>query len=81
MMQYQRLYIDGQWTTPIDPSEVELVDPTREETFARVTLGARLMQIARSPQPGTPSRLLHDVGRRAHLVDRSHHRCLRAVHR
>ena len=39
MMEYQRLYIDGQWTTPIDPSEVELVDPTREETFARVTLG------------------------------------------
>ena len=39
MMEYPRLYIDGQWTTPIDPSEVELVDPTREETFARVTLG------------------------------------------
>lgn len=39
MKQYPHLYIDGQWTEPTDPREVELVDPTREEPFAKVTLG------------------------------------------
>lgn len=40
MKQYPHLYIDGQWIDPIDPREVELIDPTREEAFARVTLGS-----------------------------------------
>ncbi|MDR7161946.1 aldehyde dehydrogenase family protein [Arthrobacter sp. BE255] len=40
MKQYPHLYIDGQWTDPIEPREVELIDPTREEAFARVTLGS-----------------------------------------
>ncbi|MFJ5698679.1 aldehyde dehydrogenase family protein [Arthrobacter sp. NPDC093139] len=39
MKQYPHLYIGGQWTEPTDPREVELIDPTREEAFARVTLG------------------------------------------
>src|SRR5215218_1540725 len=39
MKQYPHLYIDGQWTDPVDPREVELIDPTREEPFARVTIG------------------------------------------
>lgn len=40
MEQYPHLYINGQWTEPTDPREVELIDPTREEAFARVTLGS-----------------------------------------
>ena len=40
MKHYPHLYIDGQWTEPIDPREVELIDPAREEAFARVTLGS-----------------------------------------
>ena len=40
MEQYPHLYIDGHWTEPTDPREVELIDPTREEAFARVTLGS-----------------------------------------
>ncbi|MCX4834291.1 MULTISPECIES: aldehyde dehydrogenase family protein [unclassified Streptomyces] len=40
MRQYPHLYIDGQWTEPIEPREVELIDPTREEAFARVALGS-----------------------------------------
>ena len=39
MRQYPHLYIDGQWTEPIEPRDLELVDPTREEAFARVALG------------------------------------------
>jgi aldehyde dehydrogenase (NAD+) len=39
MRQYPHLYIDGRWTEPTEPREVELVDPTREEAFARVALG------------------------------------------
>ncbi|MFC9057195.1 aldehyde dehydrogenase family protein [Streptomyces sp. NPDC057074] len=39
MRQYPHLYIDGRWTDPVEPHELELVDPTREEPFARVALG------------------------------------------
>ncbi|MFE9926509.1 aldehyde dehydrogenase family protein [Streptomyces sp. NPDC005774] len=39
MRQYPHLYIDGRWTEPTEPRELELVDPTREEVFARVALG------------------------------------------
>lgn len=39
MKQYPHLYIDGQWTDPLDPGEIELVDPTHEQPFARVVLG------------------------------------------
>ena len=40
MQQYPHLYIDGQWVDPADPRDAELIDPTREETFAKVTLGS-----------------------------------------
>jgi aldehyde dehydrogenase (NAD+) len=40
MKQYPNLYIDGRWTAPIEPRDVELVDPTREEVLARVALGS-----------------------------------------
>ena len=39
MKQFPHLYIDGRWTQPIEPRNVELVDPTREEVFARVAMG------------------------------------------
>jgi aldehyde dehydrogenase (NAD+) len=39
MRHYPHLYIDGRWTAPLAPRELELVDPTREEPFARVALG------------------------------------------
>lgn len=40
MRQYPHLYIDGQWTEPADARELELIDPTREEAFARVAMGS-----------------------------------------
>jgi aldehyde dehydrogenase (NAD+) len=40
MKQYPNLYIDGRWTAPIEPRDVELLDPTREEVLARVALGS-----------------------------------------
>jgi aldehyde dehydrogenase (NAD+) len=40
MQQYPHLYIDGQWVDPVAPRDAELIDPTREETFAKVTVGS-----------------------------------------
>lgn len=40
MRQYPHLYIDGQWVDPVEPRHTELVDPAREEPFARVAMGA-----------------------------------------
>jgi aldehyde dehydrogenase (NAD+) len=40
MNQYPHLYIDGRWVEPTEPRHVDLVDPTREEPFARVVMGS-----------------------------------------
>ena len=40
MRHYPHLYTDGDWTEPITPRDVELIDPTREEAFARVAIGS-----------------------------------------
>lgn len=40
MKQFPHLYIDGRWTEPVAPRAVALVDPTREEPFARVAMGS-----------------------------------------
>lgn len=39
MQRYPHLYIDGEWVEPLEPREVELIDPTREQVFATVSLG------------------------------------------
>lgn len=39
MKNYPNLYIDGQWASPAIDRDVNLIDPTREEAFARVAIG------------------------------------------
>ena len=39
MKRYPHLYIDGEWVEPVEPREAELIDPSREEAFARVSSG------------------------------------------
>ena len=39
MQRYPHLYIDGEWVEPVEPRDVELIDPTRESVFATVALG------------------------------------------
>ena len=39
MKQFPHLYIDGNWVDPLAAGHIELVDPTREETFATVAVG------------------------------------------
>ena len=82
MKQYPHLYIDGQWVEPVEPRDVELIDPTREEAFARVALGSaadadRAVAAARRAFESFSTTL----GGRAHRVDRPHHRGLRVAHR
>ena len=39
MQRYSHLYIGGEWVEPLEPRDVELVDPTHEQVFATVSLG------------------------------------------
>lgn len=39
MQHYPHLYIDGRWVDPVVARSIDLIDPTREEAFARVALG------------------------------------------
>jgi len=40
MKHYPHLYIDGRWVDPVASRDVEIIDPTREEVFAKVTVGS-----------------------------------------
>ena len=72
MKQYPHLYINGQWTEPIEPREVELIDPTREEPFAKVTLGsaADVDRAVAAARKAFESFSLTSVGERIALIDR-----------
>src|SRR5689334_4048252 len=72
MEQYPHLYINGQWTEPTDPREVELIDPTREESFARVTLGsaADVDRAVAAAQHAFKSFSTTSVDERIALIDR-----------
>jgi aldehyde dehydrogenase (NAD+) len=72
MKQYPHLYINGRWVESTDAREIELVDPTREEAFARVTLGSaadadRAVAAARQAFEGFSTT---SVKERAALIDR-----------
>ncbi|KQS64276.1 aldehyde dehydrogenase family protein [Modestobacter sp. Leaf380] len=40
MQQFPHLYVEGRWVEPVQPRTVDLLDPTREEPFARVAMGS-----------------------------------------
>src|SRR5215218_4688399 len=72
MKKYPHLYIDGQWPDPTNPREVELIDPTREEAFARVTLGsaADVDRAVAAAQRAFESFSTTSVDERIALIDR-----------
>jgi aldehyde dehydrogenase (NAD+) len=72
MKQYPHLYIDGRWVEPSEPREIELIDPTREEAFARVTLGsaADADRAVAAARRAFDSFSLTSVDERAALIDR-----------
>jgi aldehyde dehydrogenase (NAD+) len=72
MKQYPHLYIDGRWVDSVDPREVELIDPTREEAFARVTMGgaADVDLAVAAAQRAFESFSLMSVDERSTLIDR-----------
>ncbi|MCD4850614.1 aldehyde dehydrogenase family protein [Arthrobacter sp. AK01] len=72
MKQYPHLYIGGRWVEPADPHYVELIDPTREEAFARVALGSAAdAELAVSAARGAFERFsATSVEERIRLIDR-----------
>lgn len=72
MKHFPHLYIDGRWVDPVAPRDVELIDPTREEVFAKVTVGgaadaACAVEAARDAFDGFSTT---SVGERIALIDR-----------
>ena len=72
MRQYPHLYIDGRWTEPIEPRAQELIDPTREEVFARVALGsaADVDRAVAAARRAFESFSTASIGDRIALIDR-----------
>jgi len=35
-----QFYIDGKWVDPVEPKTLDVIDPAREEPFARISLGS-----------------------------------------
>ena len=56
MKEYDRFYIDGEWTSPLAPTQFAAINPATEESFARIGLGSaadvdRAVQAARRAFP------------------------------
>jgi len=57
MKQYDQIYIDGEWVSPIQPRTFRLINPATEEQFATVSIGSshdvdRAVVAARRALPG-----------------------------
>ncbi|XOV89968.1 MAG: aldehyde dehydrogenase family protein [Pseudomonadota bacterium] len=40
MQEYLQFYINGEWVDPVTPSTLEVINPTTEEPFARISMGS-----------------------------------------
>jgi aldehyde dehydrogenase (NAD+) len=40
MYDFRKFYIDGQWIDPIDPRELDVIDPASEEAIGKISLGS-----------------------------------------
>ena len=40
MQQHLKFYIDGQWVDPVKPGTLDVINPSTEETFARISMGS-----------------------------------------
>jgi len=41
MLNKLQFYIDGKWVDPVTPKALEVIDPSNEEPFARISLGSK----------------------------------------
>jgi aldehyde dehydrogenase (NAD+) len=41
MLNKLQFYIDGKWVDPVEPKTLEVIDPSNEEPFARISLGSK----------------------------------------
>ena len=41
MLEKREFYIDGQWVSPLDGRDFEVIDPSNEEPFAVISLGGQ----------------------------------------
>src|ERR1051325_4407673 len=41
MLNKLQFYIDGKWVDPVTPKTLEVIDPSNEEAFARISLGSK----------------------------------------
>src|SRR4029078_11954430 len=41
MQERLQFYIDGKWVDPVTPKTIDVINPSNEEAFARVSLGSK----------------------------------------
>ena len=41
MLNKLQFYIDGKWVDPVEPKTLDVIDPSTEEAFARISLGSK----------------------------------------
>ena len=41
MLEHLKFYIDGKWVDPVTPKTEDVINPSNEEPFARISMGSR----------------------------------------
>ena len=39
MQEHLKFYINGEWVDPVAPATLDVINPTTEEPFARISMG------------------------------------------
>ncbi|MFT6642956.1 MAG: aldehyde dehydrogenase (NAD+), partial [Patiriisocius sp.] len=40
MQEHLKFYINGEWVDPVTPATLDVINPTTEEPFARISMGS-----------------------------------------
>ena len=40
MLDYRKFYIDGEWVDPVDPKELDVINPATEQSIGKISLGS-----------------------------------------
>ncbi|MBI1340514.1 aldehyde dehydrogenase family protein [bacterium] len=72
MRDYLKFYINGEWVDPVTPRTMDVIDPSTEEAYARISIGssADVDKAVRAAQAAFPAFSNTTPTERAELLDR-----------
>ncbi len=56
MSNHLKFFIDGKWVDPVKPATLDVIDPSTEEAYTKISVGSKADVDRPWPPPGPPLR-------------------------